>query len=363
MIIEAIELHNYRNYENLKVELDKGVNVFFGKNAQGKTNLLEAAYISATTKSHRGSKDKEIIKFDCEEGHIKTTINKSDSNYQIDIHLKKNKSKGIAINRIPAKKSSDVFGILKVIFFSPEDLDIVKRGPAERRRFLDVELCQIDKIYLSDLTNYNKALNQRNKILREMPYNHILRETLDIWTNQLIKYGKKIIEKRSNFIEELSEIVKNNYKKISNDREELIVSYEKDVSLRDYELRMLENLDKDERFAQTSVGPHRDDMKFSINGNDARKFGSQGQQRSCALALKLSEIEIMEKKTGEKPVLLLDDVLSELDRDRQKDLLKSLYDVQTLITCTGIEDIINDNFKIDKLFKVSESKVEIYNKN
>ena len=195
MIIKSIELENFRNYDSLSINFDEHTTILFGDNAQGKTNILESAYMSGTTKSHKGSRDKEIIKFDKDESHIKTVVVKNNRDYQIDIHLKKNKSKGIAINRVPIKKAADLFGLINIIFFSPEDLNIIKNGPAERRKFMDAELCQIDKIYLSDLTNYNKALNQRNALLKEMIYKPDLKETLSIWDEQLINYGKKIMNK------------------------------------------------------------------------------------------------------------------------------------------------------------------------
>ena len=202
MIIKSIELKNFRNYEDLNISFDAGTNILYGDNAQGKTNILEAAYLSGTTKSHKGSKDKEMIKFDRQEAHIRTVVVKKqpgsnqEKEYQIDMHLKNNRSKGIAINRVPIKKASELFGILNMVFFSPEDLNIIKNGPAERRRFLDSELCQLDKIYLADLTNYNKILNQRNKLLKDMVYRPDLKDTLSVWDMQLIETGKKIIRRR-----------------------------------------------------------------------------------------------------------------------------------------------------------------------
>ena len=170
MIIQSIELNNFRNYENLQISFDEGTNILFGDNAQGKTNILEAAYLSGTTKSHKGSKDKEMIRFGTNEAHLRTMVLKNGKQYQIDMHLKHNRSKGIAVNKIPMKKASELFGILNIVFFSPEDLNIIKNGPSERRHFLDAELCQLDKIYLYDLSNYNKILNQRNKLLKDMVY-------------------------------------------------------------------------------------------------------------------------------------------------------------------------------------------------
>ena len=186
MYIESMELKDFRNYEFLSLRFDKGTNIFYGDNAQGKTNILEAAYLSGTTKSHKCSKDKEMIRFGEQESHIRTVVVKKDKEYQIDMHLKHNRSKGIAINKVPIKKACELFGILNMVFFSPEDLNIIKNGPAERRRFLDSELCQLDKIYLSDLTTYNKILNQRNKLLKDMVYRPDLKDTLPVWDMQLV---------------------------------------------------------------------------------------------------------------------------------------------------------------------------------
>ena len=225
MIIKSIELKNFRNYEDLNIKFDSGTNILYGDNAQGKTNILESAYVSGTTKSHKGSKDKEMIRFEENESHIRTLVEKKEKQYQIDIHLKKNKAKGIAVNKIPIKKASELFGILNMVFFSPEDLNIIKNGPSERRRFLDSEICQLDKIYLSDLSNYNKILLQRNKLLKDIVFKPDLRDTLPVWDMQLVEYGKKVIKRRRQFIEQLNEIVFGIHKNISGNKEELILKY------------------------------------------------------------------------------------------------------------------------------------------
>lgn len=198
MILKSVALSHFRNYDDLYIEFDRGTNILYGDNAQGKTNVLESIYVSGTTKSHKGSKDRELIQFGQDEAHIRTVVEKSGLDYQIDMHLKKNKSKGIAINRMPIKKASELFGILNIVFFSPEDLNIIKNGPSERRRFLDVELCQLDKIYLYNLTKYNKVLNQRNRLLKDIHFRPELMDTLAVWDMQLIEYGKKIINTRKN---------------------------------------------------------------------------------------------------------------------------------------------------------------------
>ena len=359
MKIKSIELENFRNYDSLNINFDENTTILFGDNAQGKTNILEAAYLSGTTKSHKGSRDKEIIKFDKNESHIKTVISKNDRDYQIDIHLKKNKSKGIAINRVPIKKAADLFGLINIIFFSPEDLNIIKNGPAERRKFMDAELCQIDKIYLSDLTNYNKALNQRNTLLKEINFKPELKETLPIWDEQLINYGKKIIARRQKFINDINIIVKELHSKITGGKENINVSYEPNIEDIFFLDELVKNKEKDMRFCQTSVGPHRDDIKITVDGIDIRKFGSKGQQRTCALSLKLSEIKLVEDTIKDKPILLLDDVLSELDKNRQSYLLDNLLDTQTIITCTGIDEFVRNRFKLNTVYKVTNGSIDL----
>lgn len=359
MIIKSIELQNFRNYKQLHIDFDAATNILFGDNAQGKTNILESAYVSATTKSHKGSRDKEMIRFGEEEAHIRTIVCKREQDFQIDLHLKKNRAKGIAINRIPIKKASDLFGILNIVFFSPEDLNIIKDGPTQRRRFLDLELCQLDKIYLSDLTAYNKVLKQRNVLLKDMVFRPDLKDTLSVWDEQLVEYGKRIIRRRQSFIGDLYEIVQEIHGKLSGKRELLSIKYEPSVESMFFEDELFRALDRDRKLCQTSVGPHRDDISFLIGDIDIRKFGSQGQQRTAALSLKLSEIELVQKLIGDTPVLLLDDVLSELDCGRQNYLLNSIHDIQTIITCTGLDEFVKNKFQIHRIFQVTDGHVAL----
>lgn len=352
MNIRSIELKNFRNYENLEISFDEGTNILFGDNAQGKTNILEAAYMSGTTKSHKGSRDREMIRFGEEEAHLKTVVVRGGREYQIDMHLKKNRAKGIAIDKIPIKKASELFGILNIVFFSPEDLNIIKNGPAERRRFLDSELCQLDRIYLADLTNYNKILAQRNKLLKDMIYRPSLSDTLPVWDMQLIETGKKIIRRRKQFVDELREIVSDIHYRISGGKEELFLKYEPNIDDIFFEDELSRAKEKDKKLCQTSVGPHRDDLLFSIGDVDIRKYGSQGQQRTSALSLKLSEIELVRKSISDTPVLLLDDVLSELDSSRQNYLLNNISDTQTIITCTGLDEFVRNHFTVNRVFEV-----------
>jgi DNA replication and repair protein RecF len=361
MIIKSLELSNFRNYESLHLDFSEGTNIFYGDNAQGKTNILESLYMISTTKSHRGVKDRDLIRFGQEEAHIRTVLIKNDLDYQVDMHLRKNRTKGIAINGQRIRKASELIGLLHIVFFSPEDLSIVKDGPAQRRRFMDMELCQLDASYLHDLNHYNKIVEQRNKLLKDISINrsgdNSILDTLDIWDIQLISFGKKVIEARKKFINALNPIIDGIHGSLSGNKEKIELRYEPDVECDDFEAKLKSSRNTDLRYCTTSVGPHRDDISFILNTTDLRKFGSQGQQRTASLALKLSEIELVRTAVNDEPVLLLDDVLSELDSSRQHYLLNSIGGIQTLITCTGLDELVKMRFKIDKVFNVVNGSV------
>ncbi len=357
MIIKSLKLKNYRNYELLDLNFDSRTNILYGDNAQGKTNVLEALYLSGTTKSHRGTKDRDLIQFGYDESHLETVVEKSGMDFQIDMHLKKNSPKGIAINKIPIRRAGELFGIVHFVFFSPEDLNIIKDGPAGRRRFIDLELSQLDKVYLSNLSNYNRIINQRNSLLKEINYQKNLIDTLDIWDMQLAEYGKKIIERRNEFIEQVNGIISEIHYKLTGGKERIVLSYESSVGNQKFEDVLRKNREKDIKFKSTSAGPHRDDLCFYTGSLDIRKFGSQGQQRTAALSLKLSEIELVRMLIGDTPILLLDDVLSELDKHRQNYLLDSIHDIQTVITCTGLDEFVNHRFSINKIFHVKHGMI------
>ena len=361
MIIESIELKNYRNYGELHMDFSPGTNILYGDNAQGKTNVLEAVYVCSTTKSHRGSKDKEMIRFNQEESHIKMCVRKMDVPYRIDMHLKKNKPKGIAINGIPIRKASELFGIVNVVFFSPEDLNIIKNGPDQRRRFMDLELCQLNKLYVRALVQYNRVLLQRNKLLKELNFHPEYQETLDVWDMQLIQYGKELIQCREEFVGKLNDMVRKTHSQISGGRENLVLSYEPNVAVERFEEKLCSCRETDVKMRTTTTGPHRDDISFLVDNIDIRRFGAQGQQRTAALSLKLSEIELVKELVRDYPVLLLDDVLSELDGGRQEQLLAGIKEIQTMITCTGVEDFVNHRFPIDRIYKVIRGTVEAEN--
>lgn len=357
MKLKSLKIKDFRNYDLLDITLDPSTNIFYGDNAQGKTNILEAIYLASTTKSHRNSKDKEIIQFEKEDAHINLIVEKRGIDFCIDMHLKRHSSKGIAINKLPIKRAAELFGMIHVVFFSPEDLNIIKNGPAERRKFIDMELSQLDKIYLDDLINYNRVVVQRNKLLKEIQFNSDLIATLDIWDMQLVSYGNKVMKRRALLIEQINGIIKDIHYKLSGNKEHLELVYEKCTGNLTLEENVSKYRQRDIKMKSTSVGPHRDDIAVMINGIDIRKYGSQGQQRTAALSLKMAEIELIKLIINDTPILLLDDVLSELDKNRQIYLLDSIHDIQTLITCTGVDEFVKNRFNIDKVFFVENGKI------
>lgn len=357
MYISSVELKNYRNYESAAIPFKNGINILFGDNAQGKTNVLESLYVCATTKSHRGSRDKELIQFGQEEAHIRMMVNKQGVDHRIDMHLKKQRGKGAAIDGIMVKKSSELLGMVHVILFSPEDLSIIKNGPGERRRFMDLELCQLDKIYMSHLGNYNKILNQRNSLLKQISFDRKLEETLDIWDQQMVKYGVEIIKIREEFIREMNEIISVIHEKLTGEKEHLVLEYEPSLEADEYEQTLRNRRSKDIKQLSTGAGPHRDDVNFLVDGMDIRRFGSQGQQRTAALSLKLAEIKLVERMIKDKPILLLDDVLSELDGSRKNYLMESISGIQTIITCTGLDEFVEGRLSIDQVYRVRDGKI------
>ena len=362
MFIESVDLENYRNYGSLHLDLGEGIHIFHGENAQGKTNLIEALYLACTNKSYRGAKDKELIQFGHEEGHIRIFTQKNENSYRIDMHLKAGRAKGIAVNGVPVKRARDFLGVMNAVIFSPEDLLLVKEGPQERRKFIDTELCFLDKIYLNSYVQYKKALEQRNQLLKDAAGDASLLGVLDVWDESLVKYGVPLIKARKKFTEDIKEFIKEVHEKLTGGKETLEVLYEGNVSADDFAKELRKQRNRDLKAKTTTVGPHRDDLSFKITAADkepidARVFGSQGQQRTCALSLKMAEIQYVTEITKESPVLFLDDVLSELDGNRQRFLLESIKDIQTFITCTGLDDFISHRFKINKTYRVSNGVV------
>lgn len=358
IFINKLHLENFRNYEFLDVDFDSQMNIIYGNNAQGKTNILESIYLCATSKSHRTSSTKELIRFEEDQAHITLSIQNEMNEDIIDVHLKDNNKKIISVNKENIKKMNELFGTVKIVFFSPEDLGLIKNGPKERRKFIDLELCQINPLYYYHLKSYYQVLKQRNNLLKLIKKDQSLMDQLDVWDIQLIQYGLKVIEYREKFIEELKPFFKKHHFDISGQKEVIDLIYEKNVIQEDFERKLQRNVKSDLLLGSTTVGPHKDDLCFLINQVDIRKYGSQGQQRTAALSLKLSEIDIIRNIADEKPILLLDDVLSELDQFRQNYIISNINDIQTLITCTGLEDSLRNNKRIGKLIHIENGRLK-----
>lgn len=350
MYIEKILLKNYRNIDNTYLNLDPKLNIFIGNNGQGKTNFLEAVYLMATTESHRTNRDSELIQWDKDSALVQIKLFKE--SYDLTISYKiKGRDKKIKINKNPLEKISDLVGNLNVILFSPEDLKIVKGGPSHRRKFLDLEISQVNPYYYHLLKEYEHILRQRNNLLKKM-YNKNNRDIqlLEVWDDRLVKKGAKIIYKRLQVLNKLKILARLAQRKLTSGEENLNITYDCTLSIdSNYDKNEINKIflkqlkgDRQDEFERgyTLSGPHRDDLIFKINEMNVRKYGSQGQQRTVALALKLAELEFMKSESGEYPVLLLDDVFSELDKKRRNTLLSIINDkIQTLITTTDSEDI------------------------
>lgn len=362
MYITNVELQDFRNYENLNIKFHPNVNLILGNNAQGKTNLIEAIYLSSLGKSFRTSNDFEMIKFGSKFFRIKVQAEKKNEDVCIEMAVSK-ESKAVKLNGHKIKKISELLENVYIVVFSPEDLKIIKEEPEKRRKFIDRELCQIRPMYFNNISRYKKVLLQRNTMLKE---NAPKISLLEIWDQELVEYGSKIIMMRAEFIKKLDKISSEIHKNITNSKEKLHVQYEANVpfmsNLEEQKNIFLEkiqtNIEKDLVRRNTSVGPHRDDLKISINGIDIRKFGSQGQQRTAALSLKLAEIMLIKEETEEDCILLLDDVLSELDEERQNYLINSLSNIQLFITSAELSEKVKGTLPEGKTFYVENGHVE-----
>lgn len=364
MILTDISIGNFRNYDSLELEFHPKLNIFIGANAQGKTNLLESIYFLALAKSHRTTKDKELIRFGQEEAFVNGHITTSYSTLPLSISISK-QGKRAKVNHLESSRLSQYIGHLNTVLFAPEDLNLVKGSPQVRRKFINIECGQISKVYLNALSNYQKVLATKNQYLKQRNPDEMMIEVLN---EQLSGYAATIILKRAGFIKTIGEFASGIHRDISNASEELKVEYAPNIKyesddaeglVRELGILFAENLPKEIERMQTLIGPHRDDITFSINGFDVQTYGSQGQQRTTALSVKLAELELIRKEVGEYPVLLLDDVLSELDENRQAHLLTSIRDrVQTFVTTTSISDINHAIMDDMKTFKVTEGQVK-----
>lgn len=369
MFLNEIQLNHYRNYEHLTLSTDHRVNLFVGANAQGKTNLLEAIYVLALSKSHRTHKDKELIAWQADQAEISGRVERKLGQLQLRIKLS-GQGKKVSINGLEQRKLSQYIGTLNAVMFAPEDLEIVKGSPGIRRRFLDVELGQVYSTYLYHLTQFQKLLSQRNNLLKQWhaPGQSAAQAMIDIWDEQLAEYGSKIIRKRQQFITQLQHWAERIHSSITNSGERLKIVYrpslecdpdaQESVLINQFMIKLSQMREQEIRRGTTLVGPHRDDIVFFINDKDAQIYGSQGQQRTVGLSVKLAEIELIHQEIGEYPLLLLDDVLSELDQDRQNQLITTFQDkVQTFITTTGVESLKLHHLRDVALYKVENGQV------
>ncbi|MCQ2561208.1 MAG: DNA replication/repair protein RecF [Clostridia bacterium] len=334
MYFSRVKLDNFRNYGSQTIDFHEKLNLFLGHNAQGKTNLLESLFVMSLGKSFRTNKDSDMISFGSPYARVVADVIENNEETEIEIQYKP-EGKIIKVNGIKMARAVDLLENVYVVIFSPDDLRIIKDGPESRRRFLDRELCQIKPVYYSDLGNYKKVLKQRNTLLRE---NNKDKTLFSVFDESLADYGVRIVNERKRFVERLQEISGKIHNDISTGSEFLTIDYETDVTDKDeYRYILEKNFEKDIYKGHTGFGPHKDDLKIEINGVDIRVFGSQGQQRTAALSMKLAEIGLIKQETGSDAILLLDDVLSELDANRQRFLIESMKDVQVFITATDID--------------------------
>lgn len=369
MHIDELKLKDYRNYENLTLRFENQVNVILGENAQGKTNLMESIYVLALAKSHRTSRDKELIRWDQPFARITGALTNQHGAMEMEVIFSR-QGKKVKVNALEKKRLSDYIGTCTIVMFAPEDLTLVKGSPQIRRRFMDIEMGQINSVYLYYLSQYYKVLKQRNQWLKDLRdrKRNADEAMLDVMTEQLVQSGAEVLKRRFVFIETLQDWASPIHREISRGKEELKLYYEPTTEVKAGMTaeEMKAALEKDfarvreqeMRRGTTLIGPHRDDLAFFVNGRNIQTFGSQGQQRTTALSLKLAEIELIYEKTGEYPILLLDDVLSELDDHRQTHLLNSIKGkVQTFVTTTSVEGIDHQLLREAATFFVDEGTI------
>ena len=362
MRVTDVKLNRFRSYASLTLKAEPGLNVLTGPNGAGKTNILEALFLCAFGRSHRTPRDQELIRLNCDQGLVELDLMTNAGSRTIRAELYASDRKKLFIDGSPLARSGELMGCLNAVMFSPEDLTLVKGAPAERRRFLDMEISQLRPSYYYALQQYNTALKQRNNLLKDPSAAE--NEMLELWDEQLSKQGALIMRERAVFCRELREAAGALHRTMSGGEENLITEYEPDVQCEDEDGyreaiadALVGALDKDLFRGYTSAGPHRDDLKLTVNGLDARVYASQGQQRTAALSLKLSEIAVIERIRAEKPVLLLDDVFSELDANRQRLLLTAVSGCQCFITCTGVEELGPMGDQQMQLFSVRDGEV------
>ena len=343
MWIKEIKLNNFRNYENKRINLENNINLFYGENAQGKTNIIESIFLASMGKSFRTNNEKEMISFNKDNFSVEILFEKSDREGKIKINLQNKKS--VYLNGVKLKKLSELLGNINIVLFTPDDINILKDGPQKRRRFLDMMISQLRPNYMYVLNLYLKILEQRNNYLKQIKLENKNPELLDIWDEKLAEYSEKIYIYRNEFIEKIKNKIDIIHKNITNDKEEIKIEYISECENKENFLKLLKERRKlDIIKGYTTKGIHRDDFIIYINNKQVNVYGSQGQHRTAILSLKLAELQVIYDEIGETPVLLLDDFMSELDEKRKKSFLENIKDVQVIITCTEKIDIKNSKF-------------------
>lgn len=360
MKVKKLYLENFLSYANAYVGFSDGLNVLVGSNAAGKTNLAESIYYCSVGKSARGLKDKELIRWGSEKpsARIRMAVERRFSTHTVDIRIDEQGKKRITVDEIPISRMGELMGVVNTVYFSPDEMKLIKESPSDRRKFMDVSLCQRDKLYFYKLLEYNKLLVQRNKLLKNYKGSPDLKNMSDIIVAKMAETQEYIMKKRAEFVSSLTPLADARHRRITCGKEGLKLDYEtEEVDFSDLKgsLKSLyeKNFEKDSRLEYTTVGIHRDDLKIIAGGIDVRKFGSQGQQRTSVLSLKLAEADSFAETEKEYPVLILDDVASELDKDRQKALFESLDGLQTLVTATGIAD----DFAKGKIYEITQGNI------
>ena len=355
MHIKKLTLKDYRSYSDREFEFSDKVNILVGKNAQGKTNILEAIFFMVIGKSFKTSKEKEVVAWEKQNAYIKGEFAKKYRDIDIEFFFNEGRKKAIKIDGVSIRKMGELLGSANAVFFSPEELKLIKESPDDRRRFMNVVLSQTNKKYFYTLGRYEKVLANRNKLLKSTQNINDIKDTIDIWDRALSELASKIYDERRKFLEELTPFAKKAHEYISSGGENIEIVYKSSFDGEDYEQKMIKalarNLEKDFKLGFTSVGVHRDEIDIYLNGVEVKNYGSQGQQRTTALSLKLAELEFIKNRVGEYPILLLDDVFSELDSDRRKKLLNFTAKTQTIITCTEYEKPKNFDGKVFEIVK------------
>ena len=354
MYIKKIELINFRNYEKQTIELGENINIFFGNNAQGKTNIVESIFLCSFGKSYRTNKDKELIKLDKNKLQVKIDYQKEDRDGTIKVEI--DEKKYIYNNNIKIKKLSEILGKINIVLFNPDDINLFKEGPSNRRRMLDIMIGQLRPSYVYNLNLYLKTLEQRNNYLKQIKFENKDSKLLEIWDEKLAEYAEKIYIYRKEFIEKISNKIPAIHEKITENQEKIRIEFNSDCESKENYLKMLKKEQKNDILkGYTGRGIHKDDFSIFINDKKLNIYGSQGQHRTVILSLKMCELEIIKEETGENPILLLDDFMSELDSKRRNSFLKNMENTQIIITCT--EKLIIENSK-SNFFDVCNGKVQ-----